>query len=316
MFSIYTVRTFPKNMAALALPSTFDVSHASRITTTSPNGAESDSGSDGWSDSDDEGPEPDEPTVSPTSAALPTWSRKELGVLKCQLELENVIRDQGGFVVYRCEPADKKYPTLSGFSSLRKFKHVHVSILVFNSEEHVTMKTPDMKNKYMSYDEYMDGIIFDPKTTTSLLFKKKCQNKAGVETGFELGKGYISHTNGATPQFVFVATPFDNGYLKSKSVRSAPFRIQSKRQERFLEPKQKRRRTKNDVRKYDTNIGNAKSTFAMLETKLRRAQIVHRAMNRFFDELRNHTDDIDDDTTRLSLQFALRCTEESETASM
>jgi|MDSY01.1.fsa_nt_gb hypothetical protein len=303
-------------MAALALSSTFDASNASRGATASPNGTESDPGSDGWSDSEDEGPEPVEPAVSPTSVALPTWSRKELGALKCQLGLENVIQDQGGLVVYRCEPADKKYPTLTGLSSLRQFEHVHVAIMVFNSDEHVTMKTPDMKNKYITYVEYMDGIIVNAKNTKSLRFKKKCQNKGGGESGFELGKGYISHTNGATPLFVFVATPFDHVYLKNKSIRSEPFRIQSKRQERFLEPKQKRRRTKNDVRKYDTDIGNAKSTFAMLETELRRAQIVHRAMNRFFDELRNYADDIVDDTTRYSLQFALRCSEESETASM
>jgi len=54
----------------------------------------------------------------------------------------------------------------------------------------------------------------------------------------------------------------------------------------------------------------------MLESDLRRANIVHSAMRNFFAELRNHVDDVQDETTRLALQFALRCSNEPETASM
>lgn len=284
-----------------------------------PNDPNYDSESDGWS-SDDESPP--ESSVSPpvqvaaTQAPLPPLTMSEREKLKSTLKLENFIQNEGGYTLYRCEPANQKNPTLTGLSSLKQFDKVHVAVHVFNSEESVFMRTPDMKNKYIKYERHEDGLLVDPKTVDAIRFKKKCQDKLGNDSGFELGKGYMSHTAGATPQFVFVVTPFSNGYIKSQAIRSTPFRVLSKRQERFLQPKQKRRRVNVDLQKYDTDIRNAKTTHNMLESDLRRANIVHSAMRNFFAELRNHVDHVQDETTRLALQFALRCSNEPETASM
>lgn len=282
--------------------------------TLAPNGAENDSDDDGWGSSDDEGSE--HYAGEQTQLERPIWSMEDRERLPELLSLENFVVDESGNSLYRCEPAKKQNPTLTGLKCLAHHSKVVVFICLFNSSESVPMRTPDSKTKTLNKTRLHGGIVVNPSEVDAVRFKKKCQDKAGKDLAFELGKGFMSHTAGATPQFIFVAVPFQNGYLTQKAVRSPTFRVFSKRQERFLEPKQKKRRKNAEIQKLDTDIGNAVTTFGALEQELRHADFVHGGMKAFFGQLRAQVAHMQDDTARIALEFALRSAEEPETASM
>lgn len=246
----------------------------------------------------------------------PNWNMSEREKLPVELGLENFVMDESGYNLYRCEPAKKMNPTLCGLSQFSEYESVHISIRLLNAEKSVVIRTPDLKRKCLNAHRLDQGVLVNAKKEHSVRFKKKCQDKSGNDTAFELGKGFMSHTLGATPQFIFVAIPYCGGYVPEKAVRSPPFRIFSKRQERFLEPKKKRRRKNVEIQKLDTDIQNAKATFHMMEQELRHAEFINGAMGAFFNQLRSHVANIEDDTTRIALEFALRCEQENETASM
>lgn len=282
-----------------------------------PKGAESESDDDGWGSSDDEGAgAEDGAVVTEGVEERPTWSMEERESIPKLLSLENFVVNESGNSLYRCEPAKKKNPTLNGLDCLASHSKVVVFICLLNSTVSVPMRTPDSKTKRLNSTRLDGGIVINPSDIGAIRFKKKCQDKAGNDLAFELGKGFMSHTAGATPQFIFVAVPYQNGYLKDKAVRSPAFKVFSKRQERFLEPKQKKRRKNAEIQKLDTDIGNAKTTFDALEQELRHADFIHGAMKSFFEKLRGQVACIEDETARIALEFALRSTEEPETASM
>ncbi|MDA7838898.1 hypothetical protein N9A45_01025 [bacterium] len=287
-----------------------------------PNGAKIDSDDDGWDSSDDDGSEhyAGEQTFKftppPAQLERPTWSMEDRERIPELLSVENFVVDESGNSLYRCEPAKKQNPTLGGLKCLAHHSKVVVFICLFNSFESVPMRTPDSKTKSLNNTRLQGGIVINPSEVDAVRFKKKCQDKAGKDLAFELGKGFMSHTAGATPQFIFVAVPYENGYLKEKAVRSPTFRVFSKRQERFLEPKQKKRRKNAEIHKLDTDIGNAVTTFRALEQELRHADFIHGAMKAFFGQMRAQVAHMQDDTARIALEFALRSAEEPETASM
>lgn len=310
------------------MPTPSDMPSAYPETGTPPNDLSNDSESDGWDDSDDERMDdaheqsvvPSD--ISPTGVVVtsqPNWTMEERQKLPVGLTLENFLKEDSGLTLYRCEAAKKKNPTVSGLQSFGNGTKVHLSICLFNSEETVYMRCPDVKRKKFECQRLDSGIVFDVKDAMNeLRFKKKCQNKTGNHTGFELGREYESYTNGTTPQFVFVAVPYTSGYVKNLAIRSPPFKILSKRQERFLDPKTKRRKKAPEIEKLDTDIHNAKSTFNMLEKDIRHETFVNKSMKTFFNELAQFAEHLQNPTAKIAIQFALRQGQEKEpeTASM
>lgn len=247
-------------------------------------------------------------------AQVPLWTQDNLESLSIQLKLINYIEDETGYALFRCEPANKCYPGIAfGNTTLSK---VHLSVHLFNSTSHVQMRTPDIKSKSLEYSRLQNGLVVNPKGT--IHFKKKCLDKRTKrDLAFELGKSYLSHTGGITPQFVFVAVPIENGaYVKSKAFRSPPFRVFSKRQERFLDHKHKRHRKNVEIEKLDTDIIDAETTLRSLEQELQRQTFMNREMVMFFNEIRSNVHLIKDATAKTALQYAVREIETSETAKL
>lgn len=280
-----------------------------------PKVVESDDDDDGWGSSDEECD-----TATDISNVIqmerPTWSMQERECIPELLKLENFVVDASGISLYRCEPAKKQNPTLKGLECLSEYSQVVVFIYLLNSAECVPMRTPDSKKKELNHCRLDGGIQLCPSKVHSVRFKKKCQDKSGNDLAFELGKGFMSHTAGTTPQFIFVAVPYSNGYIMNKAVRSPAFKVFSKRQERFLEPTQKKRRKNAEIQKLDTDIENAMTTFGTLEQDLRHANFIHSAMKSFFEQMRDQVENVEDETARVALAFALRCAQTPETASM
>ena len=251
-----------------------------------------------------------------------SWTVAEREKMPQNLHLTNFVEKDGVITLYRCEAAKGKNPKVSGMSA-QPFQHIHIFICLFNSAECIFMRTPDVKKNCQKppfqHKRIDNGIRFSPSANSEyseIRFKKKCQDKQGNQTGFELGREYESYTKGTTPQFVFIAVPYVNGYIKEKAVRSPPFRILSKRQERFLNPTQKRRRKNTVVQKLDTDIINANSTLRMVQNDLRHQKFVNSAMQNFFAHLGTLTGHLQNETAKISIDFALRKKQVVETASM
>ena len=260
--------------------------------------------------------------ASQSMTARPTWTTAEREKMPQSLHLTNFVQQGGVTTLFRCEAAKGKNPQVSGLSAL-SFQQIHIFTCLFNSRDCIFMRTPDVKKNCQKptfeHERTDEGIRFSPSANpeyNEIRFKKKCQDKQGNQTGFELGREYESYTRGTTPQFVFIAVPYANGYIKEKAVRSVPFRILSKRQERFLQSTQKRRRKNTVVEKLDTDIVNAKSTLRMVQTELRHENIVNSAMQDFFAQLGGLTDQLQNETAKISIGFALRKKQVAETASM
>lgn len=256
------------------------------------------------------------------AASRLTWTAAEREQMPQNLHLTNLVEKDGVVTLYRCEAAKGKNPKLGGMSAL-PFQHIHIFVCLFNSTECIFMRTPDVKKNCQKppfeHERIDNGIRFSQSANSEyseIRFKKKCQDKQGNQTGFELGREYESYTKGTTPQFVFIAVPYANGYIKEKAVRSPPFRILSKRQERFLNPMQKRRRKNTVVQKLDTDIINAKSTLRMIQNDLRHQKYVNSAMQSFFAQLGTLTGQLQNETAKISIDFALRKKQVAETASM
>lgn len=309
--------------SALAVPPA-----AAAASAMTPNGPETGYESDGWSDSDDEdagnssgSANVTSATLSATASKMPKWSMANRAEIPVAMSLDNMIESENGSLnIYRCEASKGMNPTL-GFN---KGGMWHLTVRCMNSAESVVMRTPDPKNKKMKLVRKENGgILYMPSQCPSIRFKKKCQDIEGKNTGFKLGKGYASYTSGATPMFAFIAVPVIVDkvtntvlYAREKAVRSPAFHIFSKRQERFLGPKRKRSRKSAEIQKLDSEIQHAATTSKMLEKDLRHLDFVNGAMKAVFQKLRAQLDLVENETVRISLAFALRCSVEPESVSL
>ena len=223
-----------------SMPESSVQSGLKRKNSTAPSDSESDSESDGWDESDIE--ELEEALlvdIAPPkqhfgdsqlrgSIERPVWSREEREKLPVALNLSNFVETDSVMTLYRCEAAKGCNPTISNIRTL-PYEEVHIFVCLMNSEQCIYMRTPDVKKdcskKAFEFERINEGICFKPADNseyTELRFKKKCQDKQGNQTGFELGREYESYTNGTMPQFIFIAMPYCNGYLRDRAVRSAP----------------------------------------------------------------------------------------------
>lgn len=290
-------------------------------------GSDSDSGwssDDDWVDSDSYGTlssavqpsnaERKVESVRMEDATPPVFSMEQTELLPNGLSLVNYVEDETGYALYRCEPANKMYPGVS-FVDAGDFK-VCLSVQLYNSKSRVQMRTPDIKTKGMKYSRTENGILL--KSSGTIHFKKKClDKKTKKDLAFELGKSYLSHTSGITPQFLFIAVPFKNGrYIKEEAFRSPPFRVYSKRQERFLQHKHKRQKKNVEVQKLDTDIHDAETTLRALQQELSHQEFIKREMETFFNEMRRDISGVGNETARTALEYALRQAVHTEIATL
>ena len=240
------------------------------------------------------------------------WSRDALESLPESVELVNFIGD----ALYRCEAVAKKYPGVRLTDDMKQADALNIAVALYNSNLYTPMRTPDLKMKGIRSLRKDTGLFLNPLGVDILYFKKKCVDKeSGKDTGFELGKGFLSHTEGITPQFVFVVTPFKDGAWLP-AVRSKPFHVFSKRQERFLSKQAKRRRPNSHLQKLDTDIDNAAQTLQELDNEQRRGTCLDRQFDACFQELRALIGSVTNDTVLIALQHGLRQDAQEETASL
>lgn len=263
---------------------------------------------------------------------VPTFSRKSCEGLLEEIPLRNFTKEDYGNVLYRCESANKKYPGIELNDALRTFPALWITVQLFNATTKKNMRTPDLKTKAeeKAIEQYrsVDGLLVRPDRS-EIFFKKKSVKKVSVVVGeeqrlvakdfaFSLGSRFESFTDEEDAQFVFVVVPFDRRFVVEKAVRSEPFTIKSKRQEKRLGHRTKRRKRNAYIEKLDTDIHCAECTLRQLKDDSRRLELMLAQFDSCFRQLNSlvRLRSLKDPTMRLALEFALRGVEEDETASL
>ena len=268
----------------------------------------SDSDSDGWEDA--EVNEPVQKKQGPFDIQLPVFNFNQRESIPLKIQLAHFVQEPSGKSLYRCEPANKKYPGID-LSVYKDFTAVYLSIMLLNSTENVFMRIPDFKSKNIDFLR-RENIMFLKPREECIYFKKKCVDKVSKkDIAFELGKGFLSHTLGSTPQFIFIAIPYKDGKFEMSHIgRSEAFHVFSKRQDRFLEHSNKRQKKNTEIEKLDTDIQDAESTLNVLQQKNRRLTQMNAQYKNFYKDLQKQMDKIADGTVKIALQYALRSEEE------
>tara|TARA_B110000977_G_scaffold49739_1_gene67582 strand:+ start:3172 stop:4023 length:852 start_codon:yes stop_codon:yes gene_type:complete len=272
----------------------------------------SDSDSDEWEDSDTDY-EAQSLTVDITdtidTVLLPTYSKPEREKMPTTLQLLNVIKTKNTLCLYRCEPANKKYPGIRIPSSFAGVEAVMVSIELHNAVGGpVRTRLPNFKSKGLTSTRRKDVVfIVRPKTDT-IYFKKKCQDKYdGKDAAFELGGGFSSHTGEITPQFTIVMAPFVKGKIVlERAVRTPKFHVFSKRQDRHTVRTKKRHKKNTEILKMDTNIREATTTLEALKQELSGLRHRTKMAGRINVQIRQMTEGLSDGPIKIALEYGTR----------
>ena len=264
--------------------------------------------SDGWED--DDPIEPAEKQQGPFDIQLPVFNLDQRQAMPIKIPLTHFIQEPSGKSLYRCEPANKKYPGIN-LSIYKDYTAVYLSVMLLNSSENVLMRVPDFKTKNIDFLR-RENIMFLKPREECIHFKKKCVDKVTKkDIAFELGKGFLSHTLGSTPQFIFIAIPYKDGKFEMSRIgRSEAFHVFSKRQDRFLEHSNKRQKKNTEIEKLDTDIQDAETTLHSLINTNNRLTQMNAQYRHFYTSIQNQINDVSDDTVKLALQYALRMDEE------
>jgi len=250
---------------------------------------------------------------NPVASDMP--SIENINNLASSVEIINMENEQNGLSLYRCEPAKGNPPGIVIPVELKHYKFLHVSIHLINGTVPTHMRLPDPKKKNVLFSRCLDSdgmergaFISTIGTSDTLYFKKKCINKhSGLDTAFQLGKGFASNTGGITPQFCIVLTPWVvNGFAQDKAVRTDRFYIFSKRQDRYLDAKKKRPRKNVEIKRLDTDIDAAESTLRILQEQFLRIRHKNIGSEQLFGRIREKLFVMDDSTTKIALTFSTR----------
>ena len=280
------------------------------------------SSSDEWDDSDTDEVVANGPVLAKKSIQdieIPYIVRKDRETIPMTTRLVNVPEVRGRKYIYRCEPADKKYPGVVIPENMRDSEAVLISIYVHNSvSDPVPMRLPNLKTKNVqtlrrSWGENVKhSCIFlaNPATLAdgTVYFKKKCQDKTtGKQTAFDLGKDYLSHTRGFDAQFTIMLIPYEKGRLVlSKASRTEVFHIESKRPERQHPRRNKRLKRNTEVDKINTNIREAEIALKTLRQELGRLQHHNRKYEVKSRTMKRRLSSLPDGPVKKGIAFALR----------
>jgi len=237
--------------------------------------------------------------------ALLTYTNAE--TIPKDLELINFLDTGSHFVLNRCEPVNKKYPSVCIPERLRCYKSLVISIMLYHHDcDTVDVRCPDLKDKFQ-LDRNHHGVWIDPSTNFSVRMKKKAINQVTKkDTAFRLSTDFKFHTNGIEPSFVFTAIPFEGGrFVYEDASVSKPFFVRSKRQERHTNGSRKRRKKGVEILKINTDISSAQEQLDKLTTRLAQLKSKNGEYVTLFSDMRRYVGEFTP-TTNIALGHAFR----------
>ena len=227
------------------------------------------------------------------------------------IELDNFGLTSGSqTVIHRCEPlkdnsGNKRYPTVKLPSHFNVYDKVILTMSLFHPNcGGVHVRFPDLKDK-MQQCRGKNGLWVSPSNGPFRMKKKAIDKGTKRDTAFCLGGDFKFHTPGIEPCFVIVATPLENGVLATeKAIRSKPFLVRSKRQER-PGPHKRRKKTR-ELNKLDTDIQAARREKETLQREDMRMSYVNSEHTRFIAFLRNKFGPLPEGPSKIALMHATR----------
>ena len=240
------------------------------------------------------------------------------------IKLGNFLSVDGIKTLYRCEPVEKKYPEIMFNGELTQYKHVLLTMALFHADcEHELIRVPDLKDKYtdlknaggvvdLSNETYVHrteyGLWINGKQPRSIRFKKKATDPiTKSDCAFRVGCAFKFVTNTAEPRQIIVATPFENGVLlKDKAIRSEPFFVKSKRQEKDQSRPTKRRKKEIEVQKILTDINTVNVQKTKLQSAKGRLEYQISVIEHFFANTGLKIAHMENGPAKIALQHAFR----------
>jgi hypothetical protein len=294
--------------------------------------------SDGWSSDEDEWIDsdqtPNEPLKTTRNVGIPIYTKSQREKMPETLKMLNVVEANGTNCIYRCEPANKKYPGVQIPDDLKGNEAIMFTIELDNAvQEPVRTRLPNFKGKGVSFtrrqspnqwrerigQEPVDDVVFiNAPFQDVVYFKKKCQDKeTGRDAAFELGGGFSSHTADITPQFTITATPFKHGkLLTDKAIRTKCFHVFSKRQDRHLVRSKKRRKINTESLKIQTDITEAEIALNVLKQSLVSVQHQNNIYTTLYTEIKNRAQTLPNGPSKTALLYATKLKRKCESVEM
>ena len=223
------------------------------------------------------------------------------------LDLVNFLDIGSHFVLNRCEPVNKKYPSVHIPERLRGYKSLVISMTLCHHDcETVDVRCPDLKDKFQLHRNH-HGVWIDPSSNSLVRMKKKAINQVTKkDIAFRLSTDFKFHTNGIEPTFVFTAIPFQNGkFVYEDASLSKPFSVRSKRQERHTNGSRKRRKKGVEILKINTDISSAQQQLEKLKTRLAQLKSKNGEYVTLFSDMRRYVGEFNP-TTNVALGHAFR----------
>ena len=230
------------------------------------------------------------------------------------LELLNL----DGRVVHRDEGVKGRHPTLIIPGTHQRYPRLLLTLSLFHDGcEHVHVRFPNPKDKCEQY-RGQSGLWINATKTSALRLKKKAVDHTTYEDlAFRLGADFKFHTHGIDPSFIVVATPFEDGrFWPDKAIRSEPFFVRSKRQERHQSGPHKRRKKARELQKINTDIESARTQKESLEQQNARSDYVMGQHTQFLKHLNRRTRTMPDGPAKIALLHATRMLKRADTVSL
>jgi hypothetical protein len=303
--------------------------------------SESESDDDEWVDSEASSSSSSSlvlPLKTIHTVELPQLTRDTMKNIPEDLEILNLVTSGKKSFLYRCEPAERKYPAVRS-NSLASGQTYLLQICLFNAAvdntggyQYVPMRLPDFKTKGLNFvrrnqtPDLQDrfGNVVDTSCVFvvagkqgTISFKKKCTGASNKDIAFELGKGFLSHTGDTIPQFTIVAIPFNNGELAlTRAIRTPLFEVWSKRQTSANPRNNKRAKKSSEIARYDTNISEASVTLNALKAQYETCLCRNRKFEVMLGTVRRRAAALPASSAKISYEYATReiCPNTGETA--
>lgn len=223
-----------------------------------------------------------------------------------------------GRLLHRDEPVKGRYPTMEIPDTHRSYQRMLLTIALYHEGcEHVVVRFPNTKDKCVQY-RGRSGLWINPSESPVVRLKKKAVDlQTREDLAFRLGADFKFHTNGNEPSFILVGTPFEDGrFWPDKAIRSEPFFVRSKRQERDQSVPHKRRKKARELQKLNTDIESARTQKDLLEQQDARMSYVMGQHTQFLKQLNRRTRTLPNGPAKIALLHATRALRMSDTVSL
>jgi len=270
-------------------------------------------------ESDDEWTDSSEHTVHSSNAMEKTPMTYDMAETNAKdLELVHFMDTGTHYVLNRCEPVNKMYPSVLIPERLRGYDSLVLSIMLYHHNcESVDVRFPDLKDKFQLHRN-VHGVWINPSENPLVRLKKKAFDaETKKDTAFRLSTDFKFHTNGIEPCFVLTAVPFSNGeFVHQEASVSKPFFVRSKRQERHTNGPKKKRKKAREIRKINTDIYSSEEQLEKLKTRLKQLKSQNSVNAQLFHEMRQSVYPMPTSTTKIALQHAFRAVGKTESVTL